>query len=593
MSFLSKSPSIIPIFREFLQRYPRQFSVLFSVLVIEGLLAAVAILTILPLMDFMLDPALKLPSQFTHAMLTILASFDLPPSFWLFGLIFVSSNVIKSVCDIGIRYAILRIKYDVQRGLFDDSIDAFFNARWEFFIKADQGKLLNTFNRELGNIGDTMGQLATQLARVVQLLIYLAVPLWLSPGMTFTAVGTAVVLGSPLLLLQKISYQFGLKNTESGNILIGTISETLSAARLILGFGRQQESKVRSLNAFDQHVDATLRCQTMERTLSALYQPIGILAAIISLGVAQQQGESLAQMATLLWSLLRMLPILGEIMSSSVTINSFLPSYEQLNSLRSQAQQLEEVGGSKIFNRLEESIVLQDLDFTYPGRQETLQHINIIIRKGRMTALTGESGSGKSTITDLILGLQIPDDGKVLLDGVPLHEWKQNTFREKVGYVPQEPILFHASIRSNLLWSQSQATENELWEACHLANASDFIKDLPLGIDTVVGDQGTRLSGGQRQRIALARALLRRPELLILDEATSALDSESEKLIQKSIEKVAIDTTILVIAHRLSTIAKADYIYVLEKGRVIEEGEYANLNKMEIGVLARMIRAQQ
>lgn len=162
-----------------------------------------------------------------------------------------------------------------------------------------------------------------------------------------------------------------------------------------------------------------------------------------------------------------------------------------------------------------------------------------------MTALVGESGSGKSTVTDLVLGMQIPERGQVLIDGVSLGDWKQNSFRERVGYVPQDPLLFNTSIRNNLLWSFEQANEDDLWGALRLANAEGFVKELPQGIDTLVGDRGVRLSGGQRQRIALARALLRKPELLILDEATSSLDSESELLIQQSIEQVAQDTRIV------------------------------------------------
>lgn len=214
------------------------------------------------------------------------------------------------------------------------------------------------------------------------------------------------------------------------------------------------------------------------------------------------------------------------------------------------------------------------------------------IRKGKVTALIGESGSGKSTVTDLVLGLQIPTDGEVLIDGVALNQLKQNSFRERVGYVPQEPQLFNASIRDNLLWSFSSATDNDLWKALELSNAASFVAGLPEGIETIVGDRGVRLSGGQRQRIALARALLRNPELLILDEATSALDSESEFLIQKSIEMVASSTTILVIAHRLSTIAKANYVYVLNKGRLVEHGDFFELKNKHDGFLKKMLSLQ-
>jgi ABC-type multidrug transport system fused ATPase/permease subunit len=590
---LTKRTNIVSIFQEFLARYPRQFAMLFVILVVEGIVAAGAVLAILPLTDFLLDPSLISPSRLTQVFLELLAPLNIHPSFWLFGLLFVASNTIKSVLDVGIRYSILRIKYDVQRGLFEDTLTAFFRARWQYFSGSDQGQLLNTFSKEIANIGDTMGQLATQLARLVQLGIYLAVPMWINVTMTLTAVGLALLLGLPILLLHKVSYRFGQKNTSSSNVLIGATSEVLSAAKLILGFGRQAQSRTRLLTAFNQHVHATLRSQTLESALSSLYQPIGILAAIVALGVGLNQGNNVAEMAALLWSLLRMLPILGQLMAANVTINNFLPSYEQLVSLRDQARQVEEIEGDRLFKNMDMEIELRNLDFSYPGRHQTLQSINLTIRKGRMTALVGESGSGKSTITDLVLGLQIPDRGEVLLDGVPLSLWKQNSFREHVGYVPQDPLLFHASIRDNLLWSYPQASKADLWYACVMANAAVFIKDLPEGIDTIVGDRGVRLSGGQRQRIALARALLRKPELLILDEATSALDSESEQLIQESIDKVAQDTTILIVAHRLSTIAKADYIYVLEQGRVVEEGDYAQLSLKKEGVLARMVHAQQ
>ena len=201
--------------------------------------------------------------------------------------------------DVATRYSILRIKYEVQRGLFGDALTTFFKARWEFFGGADQGRLLNTFSKELATIGDTLGQLATQLARVVQLCIYLSVPIWLNASMTLTALTLALLLGSPLLLLHKVSYRFGQKNIESGNVLMGVISEVLSAARLILGFGRQEQSRGRSLHAFDQHVHATLRSQTLDVAVTALYQPVGILSAIIALGIALQQGSPVAEMAAL------------------------------------------------------------------------------------------------------------------------------------------------------------------------------------------------------------------------------------------------------------------------------------------------------
>jgi ATP-binding cassette subfamily B protein len=298
-------------------------------------------------------------------------------------------------------------------------------------------------------------------------------------------------------------------------------------------------------------------------------------------------------MAAVLWSLLRAMPIMSELLKTNISISNFLPSYEQLTALRTRAKAVQEVQGAREFKFLDSGINLQKVHFTYPGLSKTIKNVSLEVKKNQMTALVGASGSGKSTITDLLLGLQIPDKGEVLLDGIPMHEWRQNSFREKIGYVPQDPQLFNCSIRDNLLWSFEQASESDIWQACKLANAEDFVRNLPHGLDTKVGDRGILLSGGQRQRIALARALLRKPELLILDEATSSLDSESEELIQIAIENLASESTLLVIAHRLSTINKADQIYVLNEGELVESGSFADLSEKTDSIFLKMLKLQQ
>ena len=590
---VKKSSSIVAIFSEFLTRYPRHFGLLFLLLVVEGVAAAMSVLAIVPMADFLLDPSLGKPSRITQVVLTLFSGTGIAPSFWLFGFFFVGLNLLKGALTVAIRYAILLIKYAVLRGLFGDALCTFFKARWEFFSGSDHGRLLNTLNRELNTIGDTLGHLATLLAQVVQLAIYLAVPIWLNPPMTLTAVGLAVLLGVPFMLLHRTSYRLGVRNTETANVVMGVLSEALGAARLILGFGRQSQAREHYLMAFDRHVHVTLRSQTLATAVPSFFQPLAMLSVVVAMGIAIHQQTRISELAAVMWSLLASMPILSGLLQSNISISNFLPSYEQLMSLREKAAEVEEVEGRRIFTRLERGVELKDLEFTYPGRVQTLANLTMSIRKGQMTALVGESGSGKSTVTDLVLGLQIPEKGQVLIDGVPLGEWKQNSFRERIGYVPQDPLLFHASIRDNLLWSFEQAKEDDLWGALRLANAEDFVKELPQGIDTLVGDRGVRLSGGQRQRIALARALLRKPELLILDEATSSLDSESELLIQQSIEQVAKDTTILIIAHRLSTISKADQVYVLKQGRVVEEGPFNVLSTRPDSLLSSMIAVQQ
>jgi len=589
---LSNSAELTNVFRALLSRYPREFGLLLSVLVVEGFVAAIAVLALIPLTDYLLDQSLSNSHYITKWIVDSAQFCDVGPNFWLFGLLFAAANIIKSLLDVATSYTVLRIKYEIVRGLVDDTITVFFKAKWEFFARAKQGQILNTFNKELKNISDTLGGLATQLATIVQLCTFLAVPLYLNATITIIAVLLSILIGIPVLFLKNLSYRLGVQNIETGNSHIGTMSEVVGAARLILGFGRQNSARDRIVQAFDKHIAVTIPSQTLTMGIGILFQPIGYLAAIIALGIAINNGSPIAEIAAVLWSLFRALPQIGRIVSMHVSLHGFLPSYEQLDKLRKSAEKLQEDHGHAMFDSLHKSIDFKNVSFSYHGRAKTLQDINLTIKKGVMTALVGESGSGKSTITDLALGLITPQSGTVLLDGIPMSSYNKITYRERIGYVPQEPFLFDTTIRQNLLWAAPASTEADIWEACRLANAMDFVRQLPDGLDTVVGDRGIRLSGGQRQRIALARALLRKPDLLVLDEATSALDSESERLIQHSIDQMSGEVTLLVVAHRLSTIARAEQVYVLQEGRIAEHGSYEELKEKRGGIFARMVQIQ-
>lgn len=589
---MKNKSNIIIIFRNFLVSYPKHFFILFIFLLIEGIASALSMLAIIPMADFLLDPLMINASRISIFVIKIYKKINISISFWSLGILFVFLNLIKGILEVIIRYAILKIKYNVVYGLFNDAIETFFKAKWGFFSSSENGVLLNTLNKELNVIGDTLGHLATYLAQIVQIFIFLSVPIYLNPKLTFTCLSISILLGLPLLLLNKTSYNLGKKNTETANYAMAVLSELLQAARLILGFGKQSNSKKRYLDAFNKHVKVTLYSQTLSTAIPKFFQPLAMMSVVFSIGFAIKENAKISEITAVMWSFLAALPILASLFQGNITINNFLPSYDQLLYLKNKAYDFREVEGDQIFIRLNEKIEFKNLTFSYPERTSTLKNINLYFKKGTMTALIGESGSGKSTITDLLLGLQIPQKGEVLIDGISLKNYKQNTFRQRIGYVPQDSMLFHCSVRENLLWSQENATDSEIWEVLKLANADKFVSELPEGLNTLMGDRGVRLSGGQRQRIALARALIRKPDLLILDEATSALDSDSEKLIQSSIENIIKDTTIILIAHRLSTIAKADYVYVINKGEIVEQGSYEILSTKIGGKLMGMINSQ-
>jgi ATP-binding cassette subfamily B protein len=233
------------------------------------------------------------------------------------------------------------------------------------------------------------------------------------------------------------------------------------------------------------------------------------------------------------------------------------------------------------------------VQFHYPTRRDTsaLNDFTLSVRTRERLAVVGPSGAGKTTIFQLAERFYDPQQGRVLLDGVDLKDADPADIRQRIAMVPQEVVIFAASARDNLRYGNWNATEDELWEAVRLANAEDFLRALPEGLDTFMGEGGARLSGGQRQRIAIARALLRNAPLLLLDEATSALDAESERLVQDALDHLMADRTTIVIAHRLATVRAADRIVVLDKGQIVEEGTHASLNARG-GMYARLARLQ-
>lgn len=377
--------------------------------------------------------------------------------------------------------------------------------------------------------------------------------------------------------------------------MVSVLDETLSGMKIVKGYNATTfiGNKFKKINAdLSRILISMARRQQLASPMSE-FLGITAVAVILVFGGTLVDGGMVtgAGFIAFIAAFSQITRPLRSFIDQFANINQGVAAGERIFTIIDAMSSIEDKPDAKDFEGLKESIELRNVHFSYDGEREVINNVNIKIRKGETIALVGASGGGKSTLSELVPRFYDVTAGEVLFDGIPVSDYKQESLRSKMSIVSQETVLFNDSIEGNILMGRPTATHEEVVEASKVANAHGFIMESPEGYDTNIGDRGTKLSGGQRQRLSIARAVLKNPEILILDEATSALDTESEKLVQEALTKLLEGRTSIVIAHRLSTIYNADRIYVIDQGRVAEEGTHQELLDKG-GIYAHLIEMQ-
>ncbi|MEH2263775.1 heterocyst formation ABC transporter subunit HepA [Nostoc sp.] len=451
-----------------------------------------------------------------------------------------------------------------------------------YFAKTRSGELINTITTEIERIRQGFSGAAFLVTRGITTFVYLISMFLISWQLTVISALLFTLLGVGLSNLNARVRESSFGMTTANANFTSTAIEFINGIRTVHSCGTQEFERQRYYKASDKVVSTTTKVVFTWTLVKPIAEGVAttVLVGMIILAFTSLVSNGTLQVASLLtffFVLFRFIPFVQDINGTRAFLSTLHGSADNIKNLLKSDDKNYFQNGEIQFKALERAINLVSVDFGYDDKNLVLHNITLTIEKGKMTALVGASGAGKTTVADLIPRFYNATEGNVYIDEIDIKLFEINSLRRQIAVVSQDTFIFNTDVWQNIAYGTPQATNEQIQEAAKSANALEFILEMPEGFNTQLGDRGVRLSGGQRQRIAIARALLRNPEILILDEATSALDSVSERLIQDSLEKLSVGRTVIAIAHRLSTISKADKVVVLEAGRIVEQGKYQEL----------------
>ena len=479
--------------------------------------------------------------------------------------------------------SINELKLKMGVAIRQQCIERLLKLELAFYSDSKLGQILSYVNEQAQRSESLSSYILEIISNSLIILALSLLLISLSPTLTLVALFSLVIV---TLFLRRVINKVQAHGRQTANHIekfSSIVTEIISGIRVVKGFNAEPRELERTKRSLQERYEAELAAYKYNSAVHPLTETAGIsvLLLLLAVGLTLLRGSQDATLPFLLTytlALLRILPRVSHINGMRSQLSLLSGSLEAIQNFLSSTAEFHLPDGTQLYQGIRSSVVFENVTFTFPSNSEpALKEVSFEMKKGTTTAIVGPSGSGKSTLADLVMRFHDPNMGNIKIDGIDLREFQVSSWRQSIAMVSQDTFLFNTSVRENIAYGSPKATDTQIIEAAKQAYAYEFIQDLPHGFDTILGDRGTRLSGGQRQRIAIARAILRDPDILILDEATSALDTNSERIVQKALEKVSCDRTVLVIAHRLSTVEKADNIVVLCNGSVVEQGTHQKL----------------
>ena len=523
-----------------------------------------------------------------HGALTVLAWLCVITAFAFFA-----RNIFRYIGSLMLIYYRVGVAKDLRTSMYQKIL----TLPVSFFTEQKKGDMMSRMSNDVGDVeGSILSSLVELVNSPFMLISTLITLFYLSPELTFFTLLVLPVMGTLIALIGKsLKKQAHEAQTEMGNIF-SIVDETLKSAKVIKIFNADKLLNNRFTASINKWLNAAVGVGKKRELASPMSEFLGSITFLIitwygGKQIIENQSLSPEEFLVFLAMFFQILPPAKSLANSISTIQKGGPALERVIEILDADIKIDEKENPIPIQTLENSIEFKNVGFYYNEDKTILKNFNLTIPRGKTVALVGQSGSGKTTIANLLARFYDATEGEILIDGNNIKDLKVRDYRKMIGMVTQESVLFNDSVYNNILMGKLDADREEVEAAAKIANAHDFILNLSDGYDTNIGDDGNKLSGGQKQRVSIARAVLKNPPIMILDEATSALDTESERFVQEALEKMMENRTSLVIAHRLSTIQKADWIVVMERGMILEQGTHKELIDKN-GVYKKLVELQ-
>ena len=489
---------------------------------------------------------------------------------------------IKGLADYGRCYFLNYVAQNAIKDLRQDLCVKLLSLSHSFYVKNTSSKVMSRITNDINALQEALIKVPPTIIRDSLVIIGMIGGLfYLHWRYAFIIVVVLPVLGLPLAQFARKLKKASKDSMVQISEIYTSLQEILSGFSVIKSFCKEEHEEKRFAVNNKEYYNVQQRITRVDARTTPVMEFLSMTGVAVVLwfgGKDVIDGVwTLGDFTAFILAITQMYQPIKNFAQLNSAIQKAVAGSERVFEILDEKNSIYDLPNAKVLDSFSKDIVYKNVNFSYEKGKQILRGINIDIKKGQTVAFVGSSGSGKSTIANLVLRFYDVDNGEILVDGINIKDLKLSSLRDKIGVVSQDVFLFNDTIKYNISYGKMDATDEEIETVAKAANAQKFISKMPKGYNTLIGERGMKLSGGEKQRIAIARAMLKNPPILVLDEATSALDSESEKLVQEAIETLMKNRTVILIAHRLSTVINADKIVVIDKGCVAEVGKHQEL----------------